>query len=240
MTGEKAIEMREVLIRRGGRDVLSVAQLSIYERELLSIVGPNGAGKSSLLYALARLIRPSKGEIFFQGQATSSESDLAYRRRIGIVFQAPLLFDMSVFDNVATGLRFRGVSKPVIEEGVSDWLTRLGIDHLRNRRATDLSGGEAQRVSLARALVLEPELLLLDEPFSALDPPTLKRLRAELGTILAETGTTTLLVTHDLQEAAQLSNRIGIVLDGRIEQIAPPEELFEKPVSDKVAAFLDQ
>lgn len=233
------IGLRAVTVKRGSRTVLTIPALDIKAGEVLAIVGPNGAGKSTLLHLLARLVKPSRGEISYQGRSIKQIGETAYRRRIGLVLQAPLLFDMTVYNNVASGLRFRGVGKQEIESRVARWLKRLGIPHLSDRRATDLSGGEAQRVSLARALILEPDLLLLDEPFSALDPPTIKRIRRELTDILAETKTTTLLITHDLEEAAQLGDRIGIIMEGELRQIGTPEEIYARPVDASVAAFIE-
>ena len=217
------LKIRDLYIERGGKTVLTIDDLTIEEGEVLAVVGPNGAGKSTLLLTLARLLRPKRGEILFNGRQASSESDTAYRRRIALVLQDPLLFDTSVFGNVASGLRFRGLEKSEIQPRVEMWLERLGIPELKNRRGTELSGGEAQRVSLARALVLEPELLLLDEPFAALDPPTHKRLLGELSALLAETHTTTVFITHDLEEAVRLGRRMAVILKGMLRQVGPPD-----------------
>jgi tungstate transport system ATP-binding protein len=168
-----------------------------------------------------------------------AESDLAYRRRIALVLQDPLLFNMSVYDNVAAGLRFRHVDKKQIAATVEQWLARLAITSLRERQATTLSGGEAQRVALARALALEPQLLLLDEPFSALDPPTRKRIMADLAALLAESATTTLLVTHDLDEAVQLGQRIGIVLENRLQLVGTLDEL-KNSADGAIRAFVSR
>jgi len=205
---------------------------------VLAIVGPNGAGKSTLLLVLARLLHPEQGEILFNGKPADCESDLDYRRRLALVLQDPLLFDTSVHENVASGLHFRGLPKNEIQPRVVTWLERLGIPHLANRRANELSGGEGQRVSLARALVLNPELLLLDEPFGALDPPTRSRLLDDLGQILPAAKTTTILITHDLKEAARLADRVAVLLEGQIVQIGAPQEVFASPSNTDVAAFL--
>jgi tungstate transport system ATP-binding protein len=185
------------------------------------------------------LLKPERGEIQFNGQQASTESDTDYRRRIALVMQDPLLFDTSVFDNVASGLKFRGVHKDEIQRKVPLWLERLGVDHLAKRRANQLSGGEAQRVSLARALILEPQLLLLDEPFSALDPPTRSRLLDDLGTLLKETSTTTVFVTHDLPEAAQLAARIAVIIGNRLRQVSSPNEVFNSPADEDVFRFVN-
>ena len=246
---ESLISIKYLLVKRGEKVVLRVEKLDIQHGEVLAVVGPNGAGKSTLLLSLARLLKPEQGKIFFnntQAENTSirsassaSESDTAYRRRIALVMQDPLLFDTSVFENVASGLRFRGMSKDEIRQKVPLWVERLGISHLSQRRASELSGGEAQRVSLARALVLEPEFLLLDEPFSSLDPPTRSSILDDLGALLKETSTTTLFVTHDLPEAAQLADRMAIVIENRLQQIDEAKMLFEKPANKDVARFLN-
>lgn len=233
------VELQDLSVKRGGNLVLQLDALTIVEGEVLAVVGPNGAGKSTLLLTLARLLKPERGKILFNGEQASAESDTSYRRRIALVMQDPLLFDTSVFENVASGLRFRGMSKDVIQRDVPLWLERLGVGHLAKRRANELSGGEAQRVSLARALVLQPQLLLLDEPFSALDPPTRSRLLDDLGNLLGETSTTTVFVTHDLNEAAQLGERMAVIVGNRLRQVGSPEDVFASPVDQDVAQFVN-
>lgn len=233
------VELHNLLVLRGDQPALRIDQLSIQEGEVLAVVGPNGAGKSTLLLTLARLLKPKTGTILFSGQPTEKESDTAYRRRIGLVMQDPLLFDTSVYENVASGLKFRHIAKDEIRRKVPLALERLGVAHLSKRRASHLSGGEAQRVSLARALVLEPELLLLDEPFSALDPPTRASILGDLGQLLAETATTTVFVTHDLQEARQLSGRMAVVIGNSLRQVGQAAHLFDTPADEDVAKFLN-
>jgi tungstate transport system ATP-binding protein len=213
-------------------------EMVIEKNQVLAVVGPNGAGKSTLLLTLARLLKPAQGEFSFNGQAVENMSDTDYRRQIAMVMQDPILFDMSVFDNVASGLNFRGVSKMEIRRLVPLWLERLGVSHLANRRAGELSGGEAQRVSLARAMVLDPELLLLDEPFSSLDPPTRNRLLEDLNTLLSETAVTTVFVTHNLAEVDHFADRLAVVLDNRLQQIGSFEEIMASTADEKVLAFL--
>jgi tungstate transport system ATP-binding protein len=233
------VELRDLLVKRGKHPALQLDHLTIQEGEVLAVVGPNGAGKSTLLLTLARLLKPEQGEILFNGQQALAESDTVYRRRIALVMQDPLLFDTSAFDNVASGLRFRGIARDEIRRKVPLWLERLGVGHLSKRGAGQLSGGEAQRVSLARALVLEPQLLLLDEPFSALDPPTRSRLLEDLEKLLAETITTTVFVTHDLPEAAQLAGRMAVIIGNRLRQVGKPDDLLVSPADEEVAQFLN-
>jgi tungstate transport system ATP-binding protein len=232
------IQVRNLYVRRGGRVVLQVEELDVQAREVLAVVGPNGAGKSTLLLTLARLIRPERGRVLFDGRPAGAESDTAHRRRLALVLQEALLLDRSVFDNVAAGLRFRGRPRAEIERRTGLWLERLGVAALGRRRATDLSGGEAQRVSLARALVLEPQLLLLDEPFAALDPPTRLRLLDDLRRMLPDTGTTAIFVTHHLDDARRLAGRMAIVLQGRMRQVGAPDQVLAAPADPEVAAFL--
>ena len=232
------LAIRDLLVRREEQTVLEIDQLSVQKGEVLAVIGPNGAGKSTLLLTLSRLIRPARGEITFGDQPLEAQNDLQYRRRIGLVLQEPLLLNTSVFENVAAGLRFRHLPKEEITRRVETWLARLGISHLRDRPAAKLSGGEAQRVSLARAFAIAPSLLLLDEPFSALDSPTRSRLLEDLQSLLKETGQTTIFVTHDLDEALLLGDQVAVLLAGRLRQCGRPEQVFAEPTDADVAAFV--
>ena len=232
------LAIRDLLVCREKQTVLEIDQLSVREGEVLAVIGPNGAGKSTLLLALSRLIRPARGEITFGDQPLETQNDLEYRRRIGLVLQEPLLLNTSVFENVAAGLRFRHLPKEEITLRVEAWLARLGVSHLRDRPAAKLSGGEAQRVRLARAFAIAPKLLLLDEPFSALDSPTRSRLLEDLQSLLKETGQTTIFVTHDLDEALLLGDQVAVLLAGRLRQCGRPEQVFAEPADADVAAFV--
>jgi len=232
------LEIRDLTVWRDKRQVLAIETLAIEKGEVLAIVGPNGTGKSSLLLTLARLLPLEKGELLWQGRPFKEQPLLSYRRRIALVLQEPLLLDISVFENIAIGLRYRGLPSAEITVLVNYWLKKVGIETLRDRPGAQLSGGEAQRVSLARAFVLNPELLLLDEPFSALDAPTRLRLLDDLKVILNETGTTAILITHDLKEAACLASRVAVMLNGQIVQIGTPLDVFANPANPAVAAFL--
>jgi tungstate transport system ATP-binding protein len=234
------IEIRRLLVQRNGRDVLNIESLDIQRGETLAVVGPNGAGKSTLLLALASLLKPVRGEILFDGKSLHELDDLEYRRKISFVFQSPLLLDMTVEQNVALGLKFRGVSKEASIQQAGRWIKALGVEALVGRRAGQLSGGEAQRVSLARAFVLNPELLLLDEPFVALDPPTRVKLLDDLSVLLAEDQRTAVFVTHNLNEAARLSHRIAVMIDGRVRQVGTVKQIKREPADETVKAFLQE
>ena len=232
------LEVLGVRVARGGRTVLDVPALAVPPGEVLALIGPNGAGKSTLLRVLGLLESPLAGEVRFQGTAVVPRAALALRRRMASVFQEALLADTSVGRNVALGLRFRGERGPGAASRVGEWLERFGIAHLAERRARTLSGGEAQRAALARALVMEPEVLLLDEPFSSLDPPTREGLIDDLGRILREERTTAVLVTHDRGEAMALGDRVGVLMDGRLLQVDGAAQVFRAPATEEIARFV--
>ena len=204
------LKVQDLLVRRGGATVLDIPALDLFQGQVLSLIGPNGAGKSTLMLTLAGLLKPSRGTIFFREERIA-DGGFAYRRHIAMVFQEPLLFDATVFENVATGLKIRGIGRSEIDRTVPLYLERFGIGHLTKRSARKLSGGEAQRTSLARAFVTKPEIIFLDEPFSALDPPTREALTGDLERILRETHTTAVASTHDQSEALRLADRLAVV-----------------------------
>jgi tungstate transport system ATP-binding protein len=232
------VELRDVRVAHDGRAVLEVPALAVAAGEVLAVIGPNGAGKSTLLRVMGLLETPSAGEIRFRGAPVTARDGLLVRRRMASVFQEPLLANATVAENVALGLRFRRVPPERIPERVEPWLERFAIAALAHRRARTLSGGEAQRTALARALVLEPELLLLDEPFAALDQPTRETLIEDLGRILREEQTTTVLVTHDRGEAMALGDRVGVLMGGRLLQVDEAAQVFRAPASEEIARFV--
>ena len=231
-------EIKDLLIRRSGLQVLEIDALDIFEGEILAVIGPNGAGKSTLLLTLSRLLKPDRGQVSFKGQSIQSMDDLTYRRKLALVLQEPLLLNRSVFDNVAVGLKFRGLDREKVNQRVEYWLERFGVLQLKVRQAQRLSGGEAQRVSLARAFALQPEVLLLDEPFGSLDAPTRAALLGDLHRTLREVDITTIFITHDLNEALSLGDRVAVLLGGRLRQTGPPEKVFSEPADEEVAAFV--
>ena len=238
MTATAVLALRDVRRRHGTREVLDVSALDVLAGEVLVVIGPNGAGKSTLLRVLGLLERPDAGQVLVGGRVVEAHEALRERRRMATVFQEPLLADATVADNVALGLRFRGVPADAGAVRVGRWLERLGVAGLAARRARTLSGGEAQRVALARAMVLEPEVLLLDEPFAGLDAPARAALLGDLGEILRRDRTTTVLVTHERGEALALADRVAVLMDGRLRQVDATARVFYAPVAEDVARFV--
>jgi molybdenum ABC transporter ATP-binding protein len=198
----------------------------------VALVGPSGAGKTSVLRAVTGLVRPSSGRIALDGDTWFDSQRRIFRRpderRVGLVFQEYALFPhMSVRQNIAYAGRGR----------VDEFLERFRISHLAEARPTELSGGERQRVALARALARDPGVLLLDEPLSALDAHTKVAVRGELQELLREFGLPTLLVTHDYEDAASLAEHVGVIVDGRLRQLATPQEMVAQPADGFVASF---
>lgn len=233
------LEAENLEVVRGGVQVLKIPSIVLHENEVLSLIGPNGAGKSTLLLALARLLPTTTGTMRYRGEPISSDrATFAYRRRLAMVFQQPLLFDATVFDNVAAGLTIRGMTRRDIRTRVMETLELFNMVPLAERSARKLSGGEAQRTSLARAFAIRPEMIFLDEPFVALDPPTRQALMDDLERILSETSTAAVLATHDQLEALRLSDRMVVMKQGRIIQSGPPVEVMNRPVDEFVASFV--
>jgi tungstate transport system ATP-binding protein len=226
-------------VRRGDRIVLEPCDLSVEPGERVAIYGPNGAGKSTMLQALAGLLPIASGLVSFQGKRLGQEIPLLeYHRRTAAVFQEPLLLRGTVRHNVELGLKLRGMANSERAARIQPWLERLRIARLADRPVGSLSGGEAQRTSLARALVLDPELFFLDEPFAALDSPTRARLADELSVILDERRIATLFVTHDIDEAADLCDRCVVLDAGRVLQQDDMAAVLERPASRRVAEIV--
>lgn len=232
------LEARNLLVVRGGTRVLNIPSLVVSEGEFLALIGPNGAGKTTLLQALSSLL-PYKGEILFRGQKIGATLPvLQYRRRLAMVLQEPLLFNTTVYNNVASGLRIRDMNKKDAARIIMRTLDRLGITDLKDRAARTLSGGEARKVSLARAIATSPEFLFLDEPFSGLDPVIREALIEDLEQVIKETRISTLFVTHDREEALRLSTRLGVMQSGEILQMGSPHDVMHHPVNETVASVV--
>ncbi|ANU28505.1 ABC transporter ATP-binding protein [Planococcus versutus] len=216
---------------------LQAVKLTIHEGEFFSLLGPSGCGKTTLLKLVAGLLAPDNGEIWMGERNLTTVP--AETRQFAMVFQQSLLFPhMNVEDNVAFGLKMQKVSKKIRLAKAHDMLERVGLNGYGTRFPDVLSGGQQQRVALARALVTQPSVLLMDEPFSALDPSLREEMRELLSRIQQEFQVTVLFVTHDREEAFYLSDRIAVMSDGEILQVGKAKELYERPETTKVALFL--
>ena len=220
--------------RRGGREVLRVDRLDVAAGERLGLLGLNGAGKTSLLRLLAAIDQPSLGEVCVDDVPTS-QGGAALRRRLAYAPQRPVLLSTTVRRNVELPLRYRGASKATRRAVAGAALSRLGVEHLADRPARGLSGGEAQRVSLARALACEPDALLLDEPAAGLDTPTRAAFFADVERALADRATTVVLVSHRAEEVLALADRVAVLVAGELRQVAPAADLVTHPADAAVA-----
>jgi len=211
--------------------------LDVFPGEVLAILGPSGSGKSTLLRAIAGLERLDAGSLTWNGHDITSL--VVHKRGFALMFQDGQLFaHRSVAENIAYALRIRKVPKSDRDARVAELLVLVGLAGAGERRVTELSGGEQQRVALARSLAASPKLLLLDEPLSSLDRQLRERLGQELREILKRTHTTALFVTHDQHEAATVADRIAVIMDGRIVQLGTPAELRATPATPEIATFL--
>ncbi len=232
------LEAHDLLVEKGDKVLLDIAHLGVLRSEVLVVIGPNGAGKSTLLSVLGLLEKPTGGWLAFNGERLDSADLLPYRRRMAVVFQEPLLLDTTVRENVSLGLKLRHFPHDRIEEKVRLWLDKFNISHLAGRSGRTLSGGEAQRTSLARAMVLDPEVLFLDEPFSSLDQPTKESLLSDLKRILLDKRTTVVMVTQDREEARFFGDRVGVLLGGKLRQLDRTDVVFRSPASEDIAGFV--
>ena len=224
----------------GGRQVLQPLDLDIHPGETLVFLGPSGCGKTTTLRLIAGLEQPDAG-----GQVLFDDRDVTglpiERRDVGMVFQNYALFpNLDVAGNIAYGLKIRGLPRAERDARVAELLAMMHLEPLAERRIQQLSGGQRQRVALARALAPRPRVLLFDEPLAALDAQLREQLRADIGALLRELGTTAVYVTHDQQEALALGDRIVVMGEGRIAQIGTPTQIYQRPASRFVAGFVGQ
>ena len=235
--GPVAVDFVDLHRHFGNVRALDGLMLAIEPGELVCLLGPSGCGKTTALRILAGLDHPTSGEVRVAGKDVTRVP--ANRRDMGMVFQAYSLFPhLTAIDNVAFGLKLRGIASGVRRKRAGEMLELVGLSEHADRYPHQLSGGQQQRVALARALAFQPSVLLLDEPLSALDAKVRVQLRDEIRRVQLEVGTTTLFVTHDQEEALAISDRVGVMNAGRLEQVAPPAELYSAPSSQFVAEFV--
>jgi spermidine/putrescine ABC transporter ATP-binding subunit len=232
-----AIALRSLTKRYGTVAAVKDLTLEVGQGEFLTLLGPSGCGKTSTLRMIAGFVSPSSGAILIEGADVTGIPP--FRREIGLVFQSYALFPhKTVSDNVGFGLKMRKVAAAEARRRVQDALALVRLEALGDRYPSELSGGQQQRVALARALVIRPKLLLLDEPFGALDRALRDHMRAELRALQQSLNLPTIFVTHDQGEALSMSDRIAVMDEGRLEQIGTPDELYERPATRFVASFL--
>jgi len=234
------IEVTGLNHRYGERAILENINLSVDRGEVLALIGPTGAGKTTLLRIIDLLEVPSAGEIYFDGKCIprSGKQRLEIRRRMSFIHQKPQVFNLSVYDNVACGLGWRGEEKNRIAGKVDHILETVGLEDYKDRNARTLSGGEAQRVALARSLVLEPEVLLLDEPTANLDPVSTAKIEQLISYVARQRNTTMVMATHNMSQGQHLADRIGVLLDGRLVQTGNATDIFHSPQNEEVAYFV--
>ena len=234
------IEVAGLSHNYGEREVLQDLNLSIGKGEVFALIGPTGAGKTTLLRIINLLEVPGAGEIYFDGKCVprSGKQRLEIRRRMSFIHQKPQVFNLSVYDNVACGLRWRGEKKNRIAEKIDHILEMVGLEGYKRRNARTLSGGEAQRVALARSMVLEPEVLLLDEPTANLDPVSTAKIEQLISYVARQHNTTMIMATHDMSQGQQLADRIGVLIGGRLVQTGNATDIFRSPQNEEVAHFV--
>jgi sulfate/thiosulfate transport system ATP-binding protein len=231
------ITVMDVTKRFGKFAALDNVSLAIAEGSLTALLGPSGSGKSTLLRVIAGLERPDAGQVLIEGEDVTGRP--ARTRGVGMVFQHYAAFKhMTVWENVAFGLKIRKVKRAVIRDRVHELLELVQLEALARRYPAQLSGGQRQRMALARALAVEPRVLLLDEPFGALDARVRKELRKWLRRLHDETHVTTIIVTHDQEEAMEVAEQIAVMNEGRIEQVGSPRELYDHPANEFVMSFV--
>ena len=231
------IEARHIVKRFGDFTALDSVSVEVEGGSLTALLGPSGSGKSTLLRVIAGLERPESGQVWLEGRDVTSIPP--QERGVGFVFQHYAAFKhMTVWNNVAFGLEIRRRPRAEVKERVAELLELVQLSRLGDRYPAQLSGGQRQRMGLARALAVDPKVLLLDEPFGALDARVRKELRAWLRRLHDETHTTTVIVTHDQEEAMDVADRVVVMNGGRIEQIAPPRELYDHPANEFVMSFV--
>jgi spermidine/putrescine transport system ATP-binding protein len=234
---EPRVRLDGITHRFGSETVLENVSLDIAPEELLTLLGPSGCGKTTLLRIVAGFERPSEGRVLIDGEDVTGLPP--NRRPTNLVFQRPTLFPhLDVFSNVAFGLQVAGVSRAQQRERVAEALTLVRLEGYEKRRSHELSGGQMQRIALARALVNRPAVLLLDEPLSALDLKIRLEMEVELRRVHRETGATFVYVTHDQREAMALSDRLVVIDQGRVEQVGAPTEVYSRPASVFTAQFV--
>ena len=236
------LDIKNLSKNYGTKTVLKSVSLSVQKGEIYTIIGPSGSGKTTLLRLIDILEKPSDGEITFDGLKYSSLKNngvVSLRRKMAFLFQKPIIFNMSVFDNVAYGLNLRKIGGDIIKEKARNVIDKVGLSDFENENALLLSGGEAQRVALARCMVIEPQLLLLDEPTANLDPTNVILLERIIKKMNKDLNTTIIIATHNMLQAKRLGRKVGFLLEGELVEEGTSNYIFNNPQNNKTKDFIE-
>ena len=239
MVKENIVELRDVYVSFDDEKILDGLNLSIRDKEFITLLGPSGCGKTTTLRIIAGFLDPDKGEIIFEGKNFNGVP--AHQRQVNTIFQRYALFPhLNVYENVAFGLRVKKLPESEIDEKVKNMLKLVNLSGFEKRRITTLSGGQQQRVAIARAIANQPKVLLLDEPLAALDLKLRKDMQKELRRIQKQLGITFIFVTHDQEEALTMSDRVVVMDKGKIQQVGTPQDIYNEPQNAFVADFIGE
>lgn len=230
------IRIEDLSMAFGDKEVLRNINLQINQGEIFALLGPSGTGKTTFLRILNFLEKPIKGNIKYNGMTPGI---LDIRRRMSLLFQTPAIFNKSVYENVAYGLKVRCVEKKIQEKKVNEALDIVGLAGMDKQNARTLSGGEAQRMAFARAIVYDPEILLLDEPTANLDPANVTKIEEIIKRITKERGTTIIFATHNIWQVRRIADRVGILLNGELIEVNSKEGIFSNPKDARSKAFIN-
>lgn len=231
--------IRNLTKEYNGKKVLDIKELILEDGKITGIIGPSGAGKSTLLYILNGLEKATSGEIIFDGKKFTGEPDIEARRQMSMVFQKPTVFNMSVYDNMAYSLKLRGLPMNEIKSRVHELSKIIGIEDKLRQKAVTLSGGEAQRLTLARAIIFRPKVLLLDEPTANLDPANVAMMEELILHAKTEYKTSIIVVTHNMFQAKRISERLVFLLNGSIVESGEAKEVFIRPKDSRTLDFIE-
>ena len=237
---DKILEIRNLKKQFSTGFLLNIDYLYTNRNDIFTLIGPNGSGKSTMIYLINLLLSADSGSIVFDGEdiLDKKNNQKKIRKKMAVVFQEPILFNTSVYNNLLLGLRLRNIEFSEYKDNFNFLIEKLKLKNLLSRSPKTLSGGEQQKVCLARALLLNPKILLFDEPLANIDQETREEFRGDFFEILKQKGTTTFYITHDRNEAMIISDFVGVIENGTIEQIGPKEEVFRRPANERIAKFV--
>ena len=239
MEKNNIVELKNISVSFDGEQILSDLNLSIEDKEFITLLGPSGCGKTTTLRIIAGFVEPDEGEIFFDGKKINGVP--AYMRQVNTIFQRYALFPhLNVYENIAFGLRVKKMKESEIDAKVREMLNLVNLSGLEKRKIDTLSGGQQQRVAIARAIANNPKVLLLDEPLAALDLKLRKDMQTELKRIQQQLGITFIFVTHDQEEALSMSDRVVVMDNGKIQQVGTPQDIYNEPKNAFVADFIGE